>query len=73
MDHQLERFNNERKELFNKVELLNTNLTNKDRELTLVKNKLETAIEEADKKKKVIEEYKQEYQIEKNKLTDKIE
>lgn len=48
-------------------------MTNKDRELTMVRNKLETAIEEADKKKKALEEYKQEYQQEKTKMTEKIE
>ena len=58
MEAQLERFNTERKELFTKVESLNTTLTNKDRELTIVKNRLETAVEEAEKKKKVLDEYR---------------
>jgi len=39
----------------------------------MVRNKLETAIEDAEKKKKALEEYKQEYQVEKTKLTEKIE
>jgi hypothetical protein len=58
MEAQLERFNTERKELFSKIELLNQTLTNKDRELTIVKNKFETAIEETDKRKKALEEVK---------------
>ena len=58
MEGQLERFNTERKELFVKIEQLNQTLTNKERELTVLRNKLETAIEEADKKKKNIEDVK---------------
>ena len=41
MEAQLERFNNERKELFSKIESLNHTLTTKDRELTITKNKYE--------------------------------
>ena len=48
-------------------------LTQKDRELTIVKNKFETAIEEADKKKKLYEELKGEVGDEKTKLNEKIE
>lgn len=73
MEAQLERFNTERKELFIKVETLNQTLTHKDRELNIVKNKFETAIEEADKRKKALEEFRQEAQVEKTKLNEKIE
>jgi hypothetical protein len=52
---------------------LNVSLTQKDRELTIVKNKFETAIEEADKKKKLYEELKSEIGDEKLKLNEKIE
>jgi regulator of replication initiation timing len=69
----MERFNTERKELFSKIEQLNISLTQKDRELTIVKNKFETAIEEADKKKKLYEELKSEIGDEKMKLNEKIE
>lgn len=69
----MERFNTERKELFSKIEQLNVTLTQKDRELTIVKNKFETAIEEADKKKKLYEELKGEVGDEKTKLNEKIE
>jgi len=56
METQLERFNTERKELFAKVEHLNQAISVKDRELTIVKNKFETAIEELNKRKKSVEE-----------------
>ena len=58
MEGQMERFNTERKELFAKIETLNQTLTNKERELTILKNKLESAIEDADKKKKSVDEVK---------------
>lgn len=57
----MERFNNERKELFTKIETLNQSLTAKDRELTILKNKFEIAIEEADKKKRALEEQRTEF------------
>jgi predicted nucleic acid-binding Zn-ribbon protein len=69
----MERFNTERKELFVKIEQLNQTLTNKERELTVLKNKLETALEEADKKKKSVEDIKSEFNQEKLKLNEKIE
>ena len=69
----MERFNTERKELFTKIETLNQTLTVKDRELTVIKNKYETYIEELDKKKKIIDEMKAEQGTEKSKLNEKIE
>lgn len=73
MDSQLERFNTERKEHLAKIETLNSTLNQKERELTLVKNKLETAIEETDKRRKGIDETKQEWMQERTKLNEKIE
>lgn len=61
METQLERFNTERKELFSKIELLNMSITSKDRELTILRNKFESAIEETDKRKKAIEEQRVEF------------
>jgi hypothetical protein len=57
----MERFNTERKELFTKIETLNSSLTNKERELTIIRNKLEAAIEETDKRKKTVDEAKSEF------------
>ena len=47
--------------MFAKIELLNQNLTNKDRELTIIRNKLETSVEDAEKRKKGLEEYRLEF------------
>lgn len=52
MEAQLERFNTERKELFTKIENLNSTLTSKDRELTIVKNKYDSQIDEIEKKRR---------------------
>ena len=60
MEAQLERFNTERKELFTKIETLNSQLTAKDRELTVLKNKHEALAEDAEKKRKMAEEIKTE-------------
>lgn len=73
MEAQLERFNTERRELFSKIEILNSTLTNKDRELTVIKNKYESAIEETEKRRKAVEEQRQEFTAEKQKLNEKIE
>ena len=73
IESQLERFNTERKELFTKIESLNSVISVKDRELTIVKNKYETAVEELDKKKKSVDEVRTELIGEKNKLAEKIE
>jgi phage shock protein A len=48
-------------------------LTSKDRELTIVKNKYESQIEEIEKKKKNLDEMKAEMTGEKQKLNEKIE
>jgi hypothetical protein len=73
IDAQLERFNTERRELFGKIELLNQTLTSKDRELNVIKNKFETTIEDAEKRKKTLEECKAEFAEEKLKMNEKIE
>lgn len=73
MEAQLERFNTERKELFAKIETLNQTLTVKDRELTVIKNKYETYGEELEKKKRAVDDLKQESVSEKQKLNEKIE
>ena len=61
MEAQMERFNTERKELFAKIETLNHTLTVKDRELSVIKNKFETQIEDLDKKKKSLDDLKGEH------------
>ena len=42
--------------MMTKIETLNSTLTTKERELTILKNKFESSIEESEKKKKVLEE-----------------
>lgn len=61
MEAQMERFNTERKEMFAKIETLQRDITIKDRELTMTKNKFETQIEDIDKRKKAIDDLKNEH------------
>ena len=69
----MERFNNERKELFTKIETLNTSLNQKDREFTTIKNKYDSMLEDTEKKKSQLEEIKQEFLAERAKLNEKVE
>ena len=48
-------------------------MTTKDRELSVIKNKLESLTEEVDKKKKQLDLQRQELTAEKQKLNDKID
>lgn len=52
LDQQFERFNVERRELINKNESFNGTVSQKDREITLLKTKLDSYLEDMDKKKK---------------------
>ena len=56
-----------------KIDLLNVTMTTKDRELSVIKNKLESLTEEVDKKKKQLDLQRQELTAEKQKLNDKID
>ena len=58
---QLEKFNQERREMFDKIEKLNASITTKDREISILKNKMDHASEEADRKKKALEEGRQDF------------
>ena len=50
IDAQIERFNQERKELFTKIDGLTMSVTAKDRDLTLAQNRLETLQEEVERR-----------------------
>jgi len=52
IDAQIERFNQERKELFTKIDGLTMSVTAKDRDLTLAQNRLETLQEEVERRRR---------------------
>lgn len=56
-----------------KIDELNTTLAGKDKELTLVKQKLEHTVEELERKKQLIEDSKSDQTNEKGKFQSKIE
>ena len=58
---QLEKFNVERKEMFEKIERLNASITAKEREGSILKNKMDHALEESERKRKGIDETREEY------------
>lgn len=69
----MERFQTERKEMMDKIEANSKSMSNKDRELTIMKSKYESMVEELSKKKKINDELKNDYTTEKEKLNEKIE
>lgn len=69
----MERFQTERKEMMDKIEANSKSMSNKDRELTIMKSKYESMVEELSKKKKINDELKNDYTNEKEKLNEKIE
>lgn len=64
MDQQLEKFTVERKELLNKIETYISSISSKDREISILRNKLESQIEDLEKKKKYQDEIKSELTLE---------
>jgi predicted nucleic acid-binding Zn-ribbon protein len=73
MDAQLDRFANVRREMEAKIELLNVQATSKDREIAIIRSKLETATEEADKRRRQLEDSRLEASVERLKLSEKID
>lgn len=61
IDQQMERFTQERKEMLDKIDTFNKMISQKDREVTLMKSKLESLTEENEKKKKIIDDTKVEF------------
>lgn len=59
--------------MMDKIEANSKSMSNKDRELTIMKSKYESMVEELSKKKKINDELKNDYTNEKEKLNEKIE
>lgn len=73
MDQLNENFKVERKQLLEKIENLNGEMTKKERELTAVENQRDSLKEQLKTKDKSSEESRQELILEKTDLNDKIE
>lgn len=57
----------------NKIESFSKSISTKDREVTIMKSKFDSMTEEVEKKKKVMDDIRNEYAQEKEKLNEKIE
>lgn len=73
LEQQLDKFNEERRELIAKIEKLTAELTRKDRTITTLENQKENLSGQLQSKEKSIAEMRSEVNSEKNELSDKIE
>jgi len=73
LEQQLDKFNEERKELISKIEKITSELTRKERAITTLENQKETLTHQISTKEKTILEMRNETSTEKNDLSDKVE
>lgn len=59
--------------MLDKIDTFNKMISQKDREVTLMKSKLDSLTEECEKKKKIIDDSRAEFNQEKDKLIEKVE
>jgi hypothetical protein len=73
LEQQLDKFNEERKELVAKIEKLTSELTRKERTITTLENQKESFAQQMAAKEKIILEIRKENSSEKTDLADKVE
>jgi chromosome segregation ATPase len=73
LEQQLDKFNEERRELIAKIEKLTADLTRKERQITTLENQKETLTQQMGQKEKQLQQYREEGSQEKNEMNDKIE
>ena len=73
LEQQLDKFNEERRELIAKIEKLTADLTRKERQITTLENQKETLTQQMSQKDKQLQQYREEGSQEKNEMNDKIE
>ncbi len=73
LEQQLDRFNEERKEMISKIEKLTGELTRKERTITTLENQKETLTIQIQQKEKSILDMRKENQGEKSDMNDKLE
>ena len=73
MEAQIERFNNERKEMAAKIDQLTQSVISKERNLTVTKAKYDQLQEDHDKKRSLLDTLRKEFTVERQKLLDKID
>ena len=73
LEQQLDKFNEERKELISKIERITGELTRKERAITTLENQKESLQIQLQSKEKQVIEYRKESSTEKSDLQEKIE
>lgn len=73
MDQQLDKFNEERKELISKIEKLTAEITRKERAITTYENQKDSLSQQLGQKDKQLQELRKEQNSEKGELQEKIE
>lgn len=73
LEQQLDKFNEERRELIAKIEKLTADLTRKERQITTLESQKETLTQQMGQKDKQLQQYREEGSQEKNEMNDKIE
>ena len=73
MDQQLDKFNEERKELITKIERLTAEITRKERAITTFENQKDSLSQQLAQKDKQLQELRHEQSSEKGELHEKIE
>lgn len=73
LEQQLDKFNEERRELISKIEKLTGEITRKERTITTLENQKESLTQQVGQKEKLIVEMRKEGSVEKNDFSDKIE
>lgn len=59
--------------MLDKIDTFNKMISQKDREVTLMKSKLDSLTEETEKKKKILDDTRAEFNQERDKLLEKVE
>jgi predicted nucleic acid-binding Zn-ribbon protein len=73
LEQQIDKFNEERRELIAKIERMTADLTRKERQVTTLENQKESMIQQIAQKEKQLQQGRDEGAQEKNDMNDKIE
>ena len=73
LEQQIDKFNEERKELIAKIERLTADLTRKERQVTTLENQKESVMQQLTQKEKQLQQARDEGAVEKQEMNEKIE
>jgi chromosome segregation ATPase len=73
LEQQIDKFNEERKELIAKIERLTADLTRKERQVTTLENQKESVMQQLTQKEKQLQQARDEGAVDKQEMNEKIE